>query len=116
MTVYVDEMCAPVRRGGRVLLMCHMLADTTGELLAMADRIGVARRWLQFPGTGKEHLDICRSKRAAAIRAGAVPVTCRQAGAMVALRRAGLPMGAPETAVRRYKALAETTRQEGVRA
>jgi len=104
MTVYVDEMSAPVRRGGRVLLMCHMLADTPDELLAMADRIGVARRWLQFPGTGKEHFDVCRTKRAAAIAAGAVAVTCRQAGAMIALRRDGLPMGNPETAVDRYRA------------
>jgi len=39
-TVYVDDMRAPFGR----LVMCHMIADTDGELLEMADRIGVQRR------------------------------------------------------------------------
>lgn len=68
MSVYVDSMRA---RYGR-MVMCHMFADTTAELLAMADQIGVARRWLQHAGTWKEHFDIALSKRALAVKAGAI--------------------------------------------
>lgn len=71
MSVYVDDMEC---RYGR-MVMCHMAADSTAELLAMADRVGVARRWLQCPGTWKEHFDVCLSKREAAVAAGAVQLT-----------------------------------------
>jgi hypothetical protein len=73
MAVYVDDMCAPFGR----MLMCHMVADSPAELLSMADKIGVARRWIQYPGTDREHFDICRSKRAKAVAAGAIEVTAR---------------------------------------
>jgi hypothetical protein len=66
-----------------------MTADTTAELLEMADRIGVARRWLQHPGTWKEHFDICLSKRAAAVVAGAIETTMRaEAAKRIAAMRA----------------------------
>lgn len=74
MSVYVDDMQAPFGR----MIMCHMMADSREELLAMADKIGVARRWIQHPGRPTEHFDICQSKRARAIRAGAIPVTQRE--------------------------------------
>lgn len=67
MTVYVDNMRA---RFGR-MIMCHMVADSEEELLAMADRIGVQRRWHQYPGTPRSHFDICRSKRDLAVQNGA---------------------------------------------
>jgi hypothetical protein len=70
MGVYVDDMNAPFGR----MLMCHMIADTTEELLAMADRIGVARRWIQEPGTKREHFDIALTKKKLAIDAGAVEI------------------------------------------
>lgn len=54
--------------------MCHMLADTEEELHAMADRIGVARRWHQKAGTPHSHYDICMSKRALAVKYGAKEV------------------------------------------
>lgn len=65
--VYVDDEFIPYRG----MLMCHMLADTTEELLEMADIIGVQRKWIQYPGTHKEHFDVCKAKRALAIQAGA---------------------------------------------
>lgn len=83
MSVYVDNMRA---RYGR-MVMCHLLADTTEELLLMVDRIGVNRRWLQKPGGPSEHFDICLSKRAEAVAAGAVEITMRDAGRLVAAKR-----------------------------
>jgi hypothetical protein len=77
MTVYVDDMRAPFGN----MVMCHMWADTDAELLAMADRICVARKWIQGHQTlsfGKHrnaswvHFDIALSKRALAVRFGAV--------------------------------------------
>lgn len=76
MTVYVDNMRAPFGR----MVMCHMVADSHDELLEMADRIGVQRRWLQHPGTPKEHFDISLAKRALAVRYGAVEITWRELG------------------------------------
>lgn len=64
MPVYVDDMHAPFGR----MLMCHMVADTLDELHAMADRIGVARRWYQGPPVTRwPHYDIALSKRALAV-------------------------------------------------
>ena len=71
MAVYVDDMKAPFGR----LIMCHMIADSSEELLEMADNIGIKRKWLQRPGTYQEHFDICLSKRALAVELGAVEVS-----------------------------------------
>jgi hypothetical protein len=83
MGVYVDDMRAPYGR----LVMCHMVADTSEELLAMADLIGVDRRWLQDAGTPHEHFDIALSKKALAIRAGAIRITGMELGRMLNARR-----------------------------
>lgn len=78
MTVYVDDMhLSPMGQFGR-MKMCHMIADTTDELLAMADKIGVARKWIQKRGTANEHFDIAISKRALAVQAGAIEITMRE--------------------------------------
>lgn len=74
MAVYVDDMRAPYRG----MVMCHMAADTTAELLAMADKIGVARKWIQHAGRYDQHFDIALSKRALAVQAGAVEVTRKE--------------------------------------
>jgi len=86
MAVYVDNARIPFGR----MLMCHMLADTPEELLAMADRIGVARKWLQHKGTEREHFDICLSKRAQAIEAGAVHIDKRRMVEIIHARRAAM--------------------------
>jgi len=96
MTVYVDN---PRHRYGR-MRMCHMLANTDAELHAMADVIGVARRWWQSPdATAGSHYDICLAKRQVALRLGAQPVTTRQLAAMNARRRTTGELGPPEAAV-----------------
>lgn len=69
MSVYVDS---PTHRLGR-MLMCHMVADSSDELHAMADKIGVARRHFQADAS-TPHYDICKSKRAIAVQHGAVEV------------------------------------------
>lgn len=77
LSVYVDTMEAPFGN----MVMCHMWADTDEELLAMADKIGVQRKWIQGHqqlsfGKHKDaswvHFDIAKSKRALAIRHGAI--------------------------------------------
>lgn len=91
MTVYVDSMRAPFRG----LIMCHMIADEPEELRAMADLIGVARRWEQ-----EGHFDIGLSKRALAVAGGAVEITLRQCGCMNMRRRVTGSLGPPEEAER----------------
>lgn len=68
MSVYIDDMYAPFGR----MKMCHMVADTTEQLNAMADKIGVNRKWIQHPGTPKEHYDVSMGARAKAVAAGAI--------------------------------------------
>lgn len=82
MAVYVDSMKATFGR----MIMCHMMADTTDELLAMADRIGVPRKWLQKPGASSEHFDISMSKRKLAVSRGAVEVSMRDIGMLIRKR------------------------------
>lgn len=77
MSCYVDQPIFPFGR----MMMCHLWADSLDELLAMVDRIDVARKWIQGHPTlsfGKHrnaswvHFDIAKGKRALAIAAGAL--------------------------------------------
>lgn len=96
MTVYVDDMNADYRG----MKMSHMLADTDEELHAMALTIGVARKWWQSPEkTSGSHYDIALSKKAAAIKAGAVQITWKQAGCMNTRRKVTGELGKPEEAI-----------------
>ena len=74
MSVYVDDMYATFGR----MKMCHMVADSTEELNAMADRIGVTRKWIQHPGMPGEHYDVSISARKKAVAFGAVELTMRE--------------------------------------
>lgn len=67
MTVYVDDS---KWRLGR-MHMCHMMADTEEELHEMADQLGLKREWFQAHAR-LAHYDICKSKRARALKLGAV--------------------------------------------
>lgn len=73
MPVYVDDA---VNGYGR-MRMCHMLGDTLEELHAMADKIGIQRKWFQGHAS-TPHYDICKAKRALAVSHGAVEVDRRQ--------------------------------------
>lgn len=86
MSVYVDDMRAPYGR----MIMCHMVADTDEELHAMADKIGVQRKWHQKAGTVHSHYDIALSKRALAVKHGAIEINWRQLAQMLKARRENL--------------------------
>jgi hypothetical protein len=93
MPVYVDNMHETgIGNFGR-MKMSHMIADTTDELLAMADAIGVKRKWIQNKGTCGEHFDICLSKRAKAVKLGAKEINFREYATFVEDRAAkhGIP-------------------------
>lgn len=66
MAVYVDSGKITYRR----MKMCHMMADSLDELHAMADKIGINRKW--FQPESSPHYDICQSKKALAIKHGAI--------------------------------------------
>ncbi len=77
MSVFVDDMAVAFGN----MVMCHMWADSDEELLTMADKIGVQRKWIQGHQTlsfGKHknaswiHFDIAKSERALAIKFGAI--------------------------------------------
>jgi len=83
MSVYIDNAKASFFR----MVMCHMVADTDKELLSMADKIGIHRKWHQFPGKNRSHFDVCLSKRKLAIKAGAVEINRRELGRILNNRR-----------------------------
>lgn len=74
MSVYVDNWNARFRG----MIMCHMIADTHDELIAMVRKIDVKIKWLQSAGTYREHFDICLNKRRLAIHHGAIEVTQKE--------------------------------------
>lgn len=82
MTVYVDDYLAPYRR----MLMCHMIADTEEELHTMAEALGLKRQWFQDKVRGREHYDICASKRKLAVKLGAVRIPYRTLAVMTGMR------------------------------
>jgi hypothetical protein len=73
-TVYVDDAFIPYGR----MKMCHMIADTTEELLRMADRINVDRRHIQKQGTANEHFDVSKARRERAVYLGAKEISTRE--------------------------------------
>jgi hypothetical protein len=82
MTVYVDTMRALKRYGNKGYIFSHMMADpddgSRAELHAMADTIGVQRRWYHGPPGDpfpRDHYDIVQAKKRLALDAGAVEVT-----------------------------------------
>lgn len=83
MAVYVDDMRASYGR----MKMCHMFADSLGELVEFAGRLGLAAKHIQYSGTYREHFDVCLAKRGLAISAGAREISRRQVAQMLQERR-----------------------------
>lgn len=83
MSVYVDDAREEFGR----MVMCHMIADSSKELLRMAKKIALPEKWIQYPGTYKEHFDVCKAKRDAAIFHGAIPITRRELAVKLAARK-----------------------------
>ena len=79
MAVYIDSYDASFGK----MKMCHMIADTTEELLEMVDKIGVQRKWIQEPGTKHEHFDICLSKKKLALSFGAIEINWKELVALL---------------------------------
>ena len=71
---YIDNFNAPYRN----MIMCHMVADTTEELLLMATKLGINHKYIQSKGTYQEHFDICLTKKKLAISLGAKEITSRE--------------------------------------
>jgi hypothetical protein len=78
MPVYVDNSIGTFYPGRKT---SHMVADTVEELHAMADKISVKRTWF-FQGK-LPHYDVSQSKRAQAIKAGAIEINFDQLLALV---------------------------------
>lgn len=74
MAVYVDNFKAVFGR----MIMSHMIADTHEELVAMADKVGLKRDWIQHEGEYCEHFDVCLEKRKLAIKYGAIDITPKE--------------------------------------
>ena len=83
MTVYVDTYRAPYGR----YVMCHMVADTTDELMEMAEKLGLRDYWIQDAGTYKEHFDIAQTKKKQAISLGAIEVSSKELVGIINAKR-----------------------------
>lgn len=80
MSVYVDDMLMPATVGNcRPARWSHLQADTLDELHEFAQRLGLRREWFQ-PGSRPEaaHYDVTATKRAEAIKLGAISETMRE--------------------------------------
>lgn len=69
------------------MIMCHMIADSTEELLRMVDQIGVKRKWIQDFGTPREHFDISLAKKKLALKYGAVEIHFKELATKTASRK-----------------------------
>ncbi len=78
MPVYVDEPREYPKAKLRCKTWSHMVANTSDELEAMARLVDLQPEWIQNPGTPREHYDLVPTKRAKAIRKGAIPVSSRK--------------------------------------
>ena len=91
MACYVDTVRDYPDAGLRHTRFCHLLADTRAELHAMAEALGVPRRYFQ-DHPWRWHHDLPEPLRARAIELGAQEVTLREVGELLRRRKAQLGM------------------------
>lgn len=92
MSVYTDPpMRWPFR--GRIVLSCHLTADTLDELHAFAAKIGLKRSWFQVSKSGIPHYDLMsEGTRSAAAMVPATPLTRAQVFERMKARQAREPV------------------------
>lgn len=78
MAVYVDNFYTTGAGQFGRMKMSHMIADTRKELLAMAYKLGLQKKWIQSYNTTREHFDVSISVRQKAIELGAIEITFRE--------------------------------------
>ena len=98
MTVFIDDMYRYAIGQFRGMRMSHMIADDEVELHAMADHIGMHRRWYQG-----DHYDVPLDRRSLAVAAGAVTITYRQCGMMRRRHQVEGTCGRPQDAATWYR-------------
>jgi hypothetical protein len=89
MACYVDAARDYPEAGLRFRRFCHLLADSPEELHAMADRLGMPRRFFQ-QHPWRWHYDLPEHLRAQAVEYGAVEVSMHEVGSLLRRRRAVL--------------------------
>ena len=87
MTCYVDTVRAYPGAGLRYDRFCHLLADDRDELHAMADALGIPRRFFQ-DHPWRWHHDLPEHLRARAVGLGARELSLHEVGMLLRRRRA----------------------------
>jgi len=74
-SVYVDTLLPCIKNSKwRYCESCHLVADTTEELHAFAEQLGLKRSWFQN-NRRLPHYDLTKNMRAKAVRLGAVEIS-----------------------------------------
>ena len=95
MACYVDTVRSYPGNGLRFTEFCHLLADTREELHAMADALGIPRRFFQ-DHPWRWHHDLPEHLRERAVELGAQEVTLHQVGELLRRRRAAVKASVQE--------------------
>jgi hypothetical protein len=83
---YVDAVHSYPNAGLRFTEFCHLLADTSTELHALAAQLEVPRRFFQ-DHPWRWHYDLPAHARVTAVELGAVELTMHEVGALLRRRR-----------------------------
>lgn len=86
-TIFVDDWRQPAKLGRYPGKWSHLIAgpfDPIDELHEFARSIGMRREWFQNKPWPRAHYDVPENRRRQAIAAGAVPITWKELGQMLA--------------------------------